>query len=583
MGKAILLLVLGAGMILMRQAFNNQITERESRKDQVDYEYEVLAREIARSGFNVAMGIAREHPNAIDAAVYSIDVADGTNNDVFTGEARGGEYSVRAETISGHSLQVTSTGYYGGSWEPDLTTPAPNDSVYTGASYTMSDKYRIRVMEVRTDGMLDVEFLASVAGYCSAVFMEEWNDGVQGETRMIFPSGHNRDGATPASAFYVTAGTQLNFFIGVDQNCTSELAASADDCTVRSHMMDYNLNNLATEWDYTHHALDIPEGAMDQASESIWALVEQKPTDRQRWRIAWEDIHDVSWDNPNSTDPSSSIQAFKIQGYDTDNDGVGNGWTRTNPGDYRTLSEGGLDLNDQQIEVAISPITSIAQRDSVWYEMKDQRDDCGITTTTGMPPEPETVVCHNGTEKTVGVSAYNAHINHGDTPGQCPAPDPEHMVCHNDSEIMVPQSRLDDHRNHGDTMGSCPEPQIEVCHNNEEMNVPQSEVASHQSHGDTVGPCPEPSVQVCHDGNERTVPQSQAQAHFDHGDTEGVCPDETDYACPCSRKQLTKQRKVGILHRPPGNPNNERLLCISRRGWERGHRPRHDDLLICDR
>ena len=112
--------------------------------------------------------------------------------------------------------------------------------------------------------------------------------------------------------------------------------------------------------------------------------------------------------------------------------------------------------------------------------------------------------------------------------------------------------------------------------------VPQSEYQSHLSHGDTAGECPEPQVQVCHNGSERMVNESDLQTHLSHGDTEGQCPDEeANYACPCSKKKL-KQHKVGILHRPPGNPSNERLLCIAREGWINGHQPRHDDLLICE-
>lgn len=575
MGKAALILVMGASMLLVRQAFTNSSTQLESQKDQVEYEYEVLAREIARSGFNVAMGVAREHPNAIDAGVYAIDLADGSEDGVFTGDARGGVYAVRAESVSGHSLRLTATGYYGGTWE----TQPDGSKKYTGAKYTMSDTYRIRVLEVRSDGVLDVAFLASVAGYCSAVYMEEWRDGEVQSTRMIFPSGHNRDGSTPSSSFYVSAGTQLNFFIGVDQNCSEELRTT-DTCTVRKHMMSYT-NNVPSVYDYTHNALDIPVGSMEQAQESIWGLVEQLPSDRQRWRIAWEDIHNTSWDNPTGTNPRSSIQAFKIQGYDVNRDGRGDGWLQRDANGYRKLTEGGLDLNDQQIEIAIRPLSSEASRDSLWYVMKDERDACGITETDGMPPAPEVMVCHNGDELTIPLTSYNAHINHGDTGGECPEPEPEVQVCHDGSERMVPESEVQTHLNHGDSRGTCPEPQVVVCHNGSDLSVPLSHVASHRSHGDTEGACPEEEVMVCHNGDERMVTESNLQSHLNHGDTEGACPEEEVYDCPCSSNKL-RQGKVGVLHRPPGNPNNEQLLCISRNGWLNGHQKNHDDLLLCE-
>ena len=44
MGKALLLIVMGAGFLLARQGLGNQITERETRKDQIEYEEEVTVR-----------------------------------------------------------------------------------------------------------------------------------------------------------------------------------------------------------------------------------------------------------------------------------------------------------------------------------------------------------------------------------------------------------------------------------------------------------------------------------------------------------------------------------------------------------
>ena len=525
MGKALLIIVMGAGIVLARHALSGVETGMMSREDQLEYEEEVLAREIARSGFNVAMGIAREHPNSLDAAVAAIHNSDGTVDTRMRGDARGGEYVVRAETLTGHVLRITSTGYFGGHWATD---DAGNPVYKDGGTYTMSDNYRIRVLEVKQDGMLDTAFLASVAGYCSSVFMEEWYDDSLVATRMIYPAGHNRNGATSASSFYVRAGTQLNFFIGVDQNCSEKLSSSTSTCEERTYMFEYDYDPSSSDWNYVHHALDVPEGAMSQADESIWALVEQHPGDRQRWRIAWEDIHNTSWDRPNGTNPRTSIQAFKIQGYDTDGDGVGNGWQNRDSYGYRALTEGGLDLNDQQIEVAIRPIRNEAARDSVWRVMRTERDACGITSNDGMPPEPDNVVCHNNETRVIKESALQAHLNHGDTQGECPPPpENEVMVCHDGNSVMVVESQLSVHLGHGDTQGACPAP-----------------------------PEPEPEE-----------PEEE--------ENEGL-------ECPCSRQQL-QSHKVGILHRPPGNPSNERRLCIARRGWERGHRPRHDDVLICER
>ena len=85
---------------------------------------------------------------------------------------------------------------------------------------------------------------------------------------------------------------------------------------------------------------------------------------------------------------------------------------------------------------------------------------------------------------------------------------------------------------------------------------------------------------MCHEGAAKMVNVTALQSHLDHGDTPGACPaaptpdpdppapdppapdpdtddgsddDPGDYGCPCSTKNLNKG-KVGILHRPPGNP-----------------------------
>ena len=585
MGKALLIIVLGAGFLLARQGLGNQITEKETRKDQVEYEEEVLAREIARSGFNVGMGIARKHPNALDTAVLTVDQADGRVDGVYSGSARGGQYAVRAETMSGHSIRITATGYYGGVWE---------DGAYVGgASFTMSDSYRIRVLEARHDGELDVSFLASVAGYCSSVYMEEWYADEKVATRMVFPSGHNRDSAELPSSFFVRAGTQLNFFIGVDQNCNSEVeitgARAVNECTARRYMDGYSTDSpntsqwarrLDNEWDYMHNALDIPADGMDQAEEEIWGLVEQNPRDRQRWRIAWEDIHNTSWDNPRSLNPRNSIQAFKVQGYDVNGDGNGDGWAARDANGYRTLTEGGLDLNDQQIEIALRPLRSVASRDSLWRAMKDERDDCGITSTSGMPPEPQVVVCHNGADQTIGASNYNAFINAGATPGTCPAPEREIQMCHNDAEVMVPESQIQSYRDQGATDGECPERQVEVCHNGTERLVPESNLQEHLTHGDTAGTCPEREIQVCHNGEERYIRESQVQSHLNHGDNEGECPPaKAEYDCPCPQNYLNAGYQ-GLLHRTPGNASNEQLYCMHPY-YVSLHLYYHDDVKVC--
>ena len=547
MGKALLIIVLGAGFLLARAGFNNQVTERESRKDQVEYEEEVLAREISRSAFNVAMGIAREYPNSLDAGANAVDMADEKADGLYNGTARGGMFAVRAETLTGHTLKVTSTGYYGGVWETD----SKGEKRYTGESYTMWDTFQIRVLEVREDGVLDTSFLESQAGYCSAIYMDEYRGDEFIGTRMIFAAGHNRDGVRPPVSIYVQAGTQLNFFIGVDTNCSGKFSTSASTCQALSYVLNDKFNpsdvGRNKRYDHLHYALDIPARDITKMEEGIWGMVEQNPRDRQRWRIGWEDLERSDWDRPNSSDPQRSLQALKRLGYD------GNGWPDRNSMGYRALRDYGNrpDYSDQVIELGISALRSQAARDSLWYAMYEERSDCGITNPDGMPPEPQIQICDGGEQRMVGASVLQSYLNAGATEG------------------------------------ACPEREYEVCHNGSEMTVLASALSGHLQHGDTQGACPiEEEVLLCHDGQQRTVVESQVQSHLNHGDTRGTCPDEVEeedddiYDCPCSNSQLNA-KKVGILHRPPGNPANEQLLCISKNGWRNGHKPRHDDVLVC--
>jgi hypothetical protein len=174
--------------------------------------------------------------------------------------------------------------------------------------------------------------------------------------------------------------------------------------------------------------------------------------------LAREDQH--YWNAPTGTDPRSSLQATKRQGYDTNNDGRGDGWAARNAMGYRALRDYGSwpDFSDQVIEVSIRPFANTTERDALRAAMIAERAACGISSTADLPPAT-------------------------------PPPPP---------------------------------------------------------------PAPE----------TQTEPEDETN----------------DYNCPCSNNAL-RNGKIGILHRPPGNPSNEQLKCIAASGWN-GHR-NHDDLILC--
>ena len=378
MGKALLVIVLGAGLVLAKQLYSATEHENRTTRNQAAYQEEVIAREIAHSAFNVGMGEVRAYGENVMAGVASLNGADneGRSGDYDSGRFTGGSYEVRADLTSGHSVRVVATGRYG------------------DAEYTMHDEYRIPVLTARRDGLVEVSFLQSMAGYCSAVFYREYTldtpEGTIPEAIMLFaPDNRDRRTARPTQTIWVEAGTQMNFFIAVDKNCSERVPTSYDECEVREYGQTYVFN--PGDFDYIHYALDVEAGSLDQATEEIWGVVEQHPDDRQRWRIGWEDIHNTSWDRPDSEDPTHSLQALKMFGYD------GVGWPDQDTWLYRLLRDYGNrpDFSDQVIEINV-----IAATDPEFYSKQEaaraEQAACGEdvdeqVTTEPASPVPPTV------------------------------------------------------------------------------------------------------------------------------------------------------------------------------------------------
>lgn len=359
MGKALLVLVLGSGLVLTQQLYSTQQNEQRTSRDQREYQEEVIAREIAASAFNVGMGEVRAHGEDVQVGARALNGADnaGRSGTYTTGRFTGGSYTVRAELTSGHSVRVIATGTFG------------------EAEYTMHDEYRVYVMTVREPGIVDVSFLESQAGYCSAVYYQAYElgqpEGYEPPMIMLFaPDNRERGTRRPARLLWADGGTQLNFFIAVDQNCSTRPETTMSECRAREYARDNDLD--LSDFDYVHKALLVESGNLDQAQEEIWAFVEQKPGKRNVWRIGWEDIHNTSWDRPDSNDPKKSLQALKTLGYD------GVGWPDADGNQYRDLRDYGdrPDFSDQVIEVSV-----ISQRDPSYQgklsAYRAKQSECG--------------------------------------------------------------------------------------------------------------------------------------------------------------------------------------------------------------
>ncbi|WP_198948739.1 hypothetical protein [Rubrivirga sp. SAORIC476] len=359
MGKALLVLVLGSGLILTKQLVSTQESEARTSKDQRAYQEEVIAREIAASAFNVGMGELRAFGEEVHAGTIALNGPNnrGRSGTYSTGRFTGGSYTVKAQLTSGHSVRVVATGTFG------------------EASYTMHDEYRVHVLTAREGGIVDVSFIESMAGYCSAVYYQAYTldmeEGEEPEPIMLFaPDNRDRSVARPARMIWVEPGTQMNFFIGVDKNCSTRPTKEMPTCQARAHARNNTVR--LSDFDYIHSALVVSAGNLGEVEEDIWAYVEQKPGARDTWRIGWEDIHNTSWDNPTSTDPRNSLQGLKIYGYD------GTGWPDANADGYRLLRDYGSrpDLSDQVIEVHVIRPSDAEYQETV-DSYHDQQDECG--------------------------------------------------------------------------------------------------------------------------------------------------------------------------------------------------------------
>ena len=249
MGKALIILVLGASLVLAKQLFNSHEAGIRTATDQRNYEETVLAREIATSAFNVGMGEIRAYGERLRDGVVTFNGTSNTGRSgtITGGKYAGGRYTVRADMTSGHSVRVTATGYYG------RYVDERGVERWRGSA-TLHDEYRVHVLEARQKSIIRVNFIPGAAGYCSAVFYQAFTAGTpvgqRPPAQMLFvPKNGNRAGHHPSREIVVDAGTQMNFFIGVDQNCSEEPPDNTPACTNRATALNYTLN-------YDHYRAD---------------------------------------------------------------------------------------------------------------------------------------------------------------------------------------------------------------------------------------------------------------------------------------------------------------------------------------
>ncbi len=352
MGKYIILLTMAVVAGSMTLTYQSKQTSLDTDYRQANRQQKVIARQVARSGYNAVLARARQ-------------------------EERGGK-KVRDIVTSVGTLTGT---YQGGVYKAWLTQISPTAYRATGVGTFQSVTHKIRVPHsqnivpepptVESKSELQVEFKQSMAGYCSAIYLQRFvphtnnghskneddtdrdDDGgiKDDETKgggnasikykkltpeLVFAPGNNRNGAATTFEKVLAPGTRLNFILAVDAD---------KDCEARG---DTTLTTKDASYDYTRPSFVESIGSMSEMHEAPYALTQEKPGQPGIWRVAFEDLifsEDRLWD-------------IKENGYD------GNGWLLDGLG-YWLLKDYGdrPDFSDQVVEVKIVPLEKSGEGD----------------------------------------------------------------------------------------------------------------------------------------------------------------------------------------------------------------------------
>lgn len=498
MGKALLFIVAAIGAASIQTVVQANSVQSRSTVQQVIYQDDVIAYQVARAGYNVAYGMIHDAPTLAEGVALVNSATNGLH-----GTYLGGEYRVTAGFAGGETVVIQSHGYYGGRWSGGQYVGRYEAGRLLEPSHHFigDDRQSVVFHADNSDGRprrLTAYFMKSVAGYCSAIFVQRYLPGVaaaaQPAPEMMFEPGNTRNGATQAFEVDVMPGTQLNFFIAVDTNC--DIRPNKIDAFTpaqrTAYVTEFNrvgrtnrgtVTSYLARFDHVHNALDVDVADLANLRESPWAMIEQHRSGRERWRIGWEDIHNTGWLTGQT--PQTSLRLTKERGFngvawaDTRVDGynaettAGN-WSPTGtliplnqPDGYRDLTDHGSipDFEDQVIEVSMAPIVG---------------SPAAVSSPVRPPVAMPALVAGNG---------------------GCPA---------GKTPIDRPSTR-----DVGRSNRLCAAP-AEVA----ALVAAGSTVASIAS---TTAPPSSTLIAVCHNGRTRTVTQNQLQAHLSHGDPRRAC------------------------------------------------------------
>ncbi|MCS4171228.1 hypothetical protein GGQ05_002708 [Salinibacter ruber] len=326
MGKFSLLLslsVVGAVTIL---AFQGNQTSVDTRERQSLRQGKVIARQIARSGYNSVLSEAHK-ADGPDKEVGQVVSAV----DTVQGEYEGGTYKAWLKKISSSAYTAVSVSRF---------SVADSLVEYRIGGYANNT---MKAPTVETPSQLNVSFEQSMAGYCSAVYLKRVKPGTkpknQPDPEMVFPPGNDRNDAASSYEKTIESGTRLNFILAVDKNCSHEGDESAD---------------FPGDYDHIQRSFKQDVDKLNTMREAPYGMVEETTIgSSDGWRVSFEDQRVFSeaqlWDIKENGYPDNSYWSRSRKTYS------GNGW-RTTPDGLRDLDDYGdiPDFSDQVFKVALT-------------------------------------------------------------------------------------------------------------------------------------------------------------------------------------------------------------------------------------
>ncbi|ACY47462.1 hypothetical protein [Rhodothermus marinus] len=375
MGKAILLavtaVVVGASVMLLESSTNRlQADTRQAARQE-----EALAREIARSAYNLIVSRARQlEVEQPDLGLADLVALVNGNEGKLTGQLNGGSYEAWIYPIGASSYGAVAIGRYG------------------DASHQVGNHRVLRsVLEVDQPSQVKVTFLESMAGYCSAIYIQRFvpknNNGMGNnpdqcdpsnpahgsscetqedielhgngngkyialEPELVFAPGNNRDGGEALYSTVLNPGERANFILAVDADFNCERRG------------DTSIDIDDPFYEYTRPALLESVDDFNQMQEGDYAMIQPHPTRPNVWRIAFEDLifskakledvkrwgyGDREWKKRRGSQWGERRNKYSYGGW---------GWTEVDGRGYYRLEDFGHmpDFSDQVIEIEFIPV-----------------------------------------------------------------------------------------------------------------------------------------------------------------------------------------------------------------------------------